>query len=166
MRTWFALSLGCILSTGCTSNGPGDAGSSDAQDTVTLDVVTSERPAVLDANAPDGEDALDQGNPTDVQTACGACGAQQICVVPCCGGTAPPCIPADDGGSCTSGTSYGPCYSSQGASMGCYQQCVPAPPHCEDVPAGCDPTHLSNCQFNDCYPGEFTGNSEIQCVCA
>ncbi len=70
------------------------------------------------------------------------CAANQYCVVPCCGGTAPLCFDPPDGGACPNGATKG-CVS--GASYNCANAancCEPAPckppaPYCSDtMPSG------------------------------
>jgi hypothetical protein len=64
--------------------------------------------------------------------ACGTqtCGAEQYCIVPCCGGAPPICTPKPDGGACPPNTSdEGTC---------CRQMpCTPAPRYCSDTFAVC-----------------------------
>jgi hypothetical protein len=61
----------------------------------------------------------------------GVCGTSDICVIPCCGGAPPPCLPLEDGGVC----SGNPCTLSGGGS-GCEMSCTPPPPYCAPTPPG------------------------------
>ena len=74
------------------------------------------------------------------QTACGNCGANQVCLHPGCGGALPPCTPVDAGASaCPAGYTYSPnCWNGKGSGPGCSPPpCVPPAPHCADIPASC-----------------------------
>lgn len=68
---------------------------------------------------------------------CGAelCGPTQACVHECtCGGAAPRCETAPDGGVCPAGTA--PC-STETVRRGCVLTCMNPPPRCRDVPVSC-----------------------------
>jgi hypothetical protein len=93
-------------------------------------------------------------SPSGMPVRCGAasCSASEVCVNPCCGGAAPPCQPAPDGGACPAGA-YG-CVVTPGGRPGCATPCTPPPPFCQPassaLPAGCT-------------PGK---DRQVSCVCA
>ncbi|MDP3273591.1 MAG: hypothetical protein Q8Q09_00245 [Deltaproteobacteria bacterium] len=136
---WVWLSL---VSVGCGPASTSDAGTdgamvADASDATARDVVRSEF--------------------------CGTqvCLASQICVVPCCGGPAPQCLPPDDAGVCPMGSTMTTCRDGM---VGCVMSCTPAPPSCVTPPPE------SECNGTTC-PACPTGsgiriNGLIQCLCA
>jgi hypothetical protein len=71
---------------------------------------------------------------------CGSatCAGDNVCVNPCCGGTAPPCLAIPDGGVCPVGSSQ---CTTPGGGPGCVTPCTPPPPFCQPaskaLPAGC-----------------------------
>ena len=92
----------------------------------------------------------------DAPFACGnaTCRVDQYCLQPCCGGPAPQCVPANDGGGCSPGFHPASCPGS--GTQGCQEDpCTPPPASCIDDPqkggAGC----------------EQQGSSRfLQCLCA
>jgi hypothetical protein len=99
-----------------------------------------------------GDSPNDGIPPADAPFACGTttCQTTQLCVYPCCGGTAPPCDLALDGGACAPGFHSDP---SCPVSNPCRADpCTPAPPYCQD-PMGAP----------RCGPTE---GHEVHCVCA
>lgn len=100
-----------------------------------------------------GDATNDALPPADGPFACGSqtCGATQLCVHPCCGGTAPPCEPALDGGACPAGFHPDPSCPQQ--SGGCRADpCTPPPPYCTDkvTEPGCT----------------LTQGHDVMCLCA
>jgi hypothetical protein len=97
------------------------------------------------------------------------CTANQVCIRPCCGGTAPRCTPRpQDGGACPPGTDpVNFCPGSSGA--GCQDSpCTPRAPFCTDVPAACGSNLTCPCLGNVCAPGAcgvIDGRTVI-CMCA
>src|SRR5207245_9258581 len=77
------------------------------------------------ADRPSADSATADAASGDGATGCGAqtCGAHQICVLPCCGGPPPECIPANDAGVCP----YGPCPPPRGDPCQA-PHCVPPAP--------------------------------------
>jgi hypothetical protein len=79
--------------------------------------------------------------------ACGAttCQSGEICVHPCCGGAPPPCVPADDGGTCPAGYSFsGMCFNGGDC----------APPPCTPPPAYCAPASSAGVQCSPTTPNQ------------
>lgn len=72
------------------------------------------------------------------------CGASQYCVIPCCGGAPPACVPMSSDGNCPAGThsgcsfNFGQCTSPGDCCQ--YDPCIPPAPYCADKnPGGCFP---------------------------
>jgi hypothetical protein len=104
---------------------------------------------------------------------CGAntCGANAICVHPCCGGPLPQCVPMTDAGGCPPGTSLGMCFMPGAGPMdGCTTTCTPPAPFCAPVPQSCGGTATCSClPGNVCNGAGSCGliNAEgVECVCA
>lgn len=103
-------------------------------------------------------------------SACGddTCAANQLCIRPCCGGTAPQCTPLPDSGVCPPETDPVPfCPGSSGA--GCEDRpCTPRAPFCMDVPAECGSPPSCSCLGNVCDPGAcgVIESSTVHCMCA
>lgn len=81
--------------------------------------------------------------------ACGsqACGANQICVHPSCGGGTPVCIPRGDAGTCPSGyTSTSSCPGQPpGTPMCVPPPCTDPPSFCAEIPAQCEGNLTCSC---------------------
>ena len=95
--------------------------------------------------------------------ACGTmtCGASQLCIRPCCGGTAPECVP-NDGGGCPTGAMV--CLR-PGGGVGCATPCTPPPPYCIDTPASCGSTPTCTCIAGTACCTLISGR-DVQCLCA
>lgn len=113
--------------------------------------------------APDG--------PGTGSTSCGSetCGPDEICVRPCCGGPAPPCLPLPEGGSCTAPNVPMLC---DDGTPGCLEICTPPPPFCAraadivchdcdgPVPRSCDPPGQG------CFGELEQDGRNLACTCA
>lgn len=82
------------------------------------------------------------------------CSASQYCVMPCCGGAPPACIPISGDGKCPAGTHGGCTFNSSlctsPASCCQYDPCTPPAPFCADKsPVGCffDPSTPRICRM-------------------
>ncbi len=114
-------------------------------------------------------EGLDGGGGADapaLEVACGAavCGADQYCVEPCCGGSAPVCVDSNADGSCPDGTRNQPCSAPGGSSFGCASDCVPAPPFCAPRSA----CSAGECPASGagCFGGLWeAASSTFHCVC-
>ncbi|HMF42293.1 MAG TPA: hypothetical protein VKQ32_16590 [Polyangia bacterium] len=109
--------------------------------------------------------------------ACGgvACGSNQVCAHPSCGGGVAVCIPLGDAGQCAAGfTMTDQC--SPGSGPGCIPPpCDPPPPRCVDVPPACLGAPSCSClPSNVCQQpnGQFGGscanvsNGSVLCLSA
>jgi hypothetical protein len=113
---------------------------------------------------------------TDAHVACGTqtCGANQVCVQPCCGGALPLCEPPTDGGGCAPPATMGQCFDN-GLKTGCVVACTTASPFCKDVPSNCNPSS-SLMAICSCYPSDpcagngscagMSASGVLSCVCA
>jgi hypothetical protein len=103
-------------------------------------------------------------------SACGVstCAASQVCIRPCCGGTAPLCTPRPASGVCPAGTDPVPfCLGSSGA--GCQEKpCTPTAPFCADVPSGCGSNINCSCLGRVCDVGAcgVIDGRNVHCLCA
>ena len=100
--------------------------------------------------------------------ACGTgdpCGGDQICVLPCCGGPAPPCIDMPRGG-CDPEDSEVPadqCNQPCATPMCCLDNCVADPPYCaNESDLSCNGG--TNCSIDSCF-GTVT-DGQLYCECA
>lgn len=170
MRSLALLASVALSAWGCTSSDPvadGAGGADAAPD------VASEAAPDATSDAPDAADDGVVGDaPSDAPFACGTvtCGATQVCVEPCCGGAAPPCIPRDDAGACPGGFhEVSACAGSAGP--GCQgDPCTPPAPFCVDAPAGCAAGLSCGCfPANPCAASGSCGYASgrvVNCVCA
>jgi hypothetical protein len=110
-----------------------------------------------------GSDAADTGVDAG-PVGCGAntCTTNEYCVVPCCGGAAPPCFMENPDGSCPEGTTSGTCGSGE---FGC------VPPPCTPPAPFCAPDDA--CSGGECPPVSPCGGGRweaatrtYECVCA
>jgi hypothetical protein len=103
-------------------------------------------------------------------SACGdhTCAASEICIRPCCGGTAPNCMPRPQSGVCPPETDPVPfCPGSSGA--GCQDKpCKAKAPFCMSVPAACGSAPDCSCLGNVCDPGAcgVIDGATVYCMCA
>jgi hypothetical protein len=152
---WLA-SLACFLAAGGIVAGCGSSADTiggDASADAAPQDGSSSGDGAHDAAPTDGSAQGDAIDPADGPFACGAatCSATQYCENPCCGGAAPPCLPALDAGQCPVGTHADPtCWAASGA---CREDpCTPPPPFCTDkVPTD---------------PGCTRNGHQIVCMCA
>jgi hypothetical protein len=91
-----------------------------------------------------GSSSGGSGGEASGPVACDAmtCGPAQYCVIPCCGGAPPACMPKPSAGSCPAGSHDGCTFNSSLCPnrTDCCEQdpCTPPPPYCSDkAPAGC-----------------------------
>ncbi len=94
------------------------------------------------------------------------CGADQLCLVPCCSPAVAPCTPASSG-SCPMGLSPVPfCPGSQGP--GCQAPaCVPAAPKCIDIEPSCADDLSCGCLDSPCETGSCAQvlGGTVRCAC-
>ena len=86
------------------------------------------------------------------------CGPTQVCIIPCCGGAPPLCVPLPDGSPCN-GTQ---CFV-KGSQRGCAIPCTPPAPYCADPPAACGSNVDCNCLGTCCG---IVNERQIRCTCA
>jgi hypothetical protein len=132
----------------------------------------------VDAPSDGTEPGVDSASPdaTDANSSfvCGGvvCGVGQVCVHPCCGGTAPPCSARPDGGACPSGwKAVSACPGTD--APGCQAPpCTPPPSFCITPPAACQSDAACGCLNSACgcldsacgACGTFSGR-ELTCRC-
>jgi hypothetical protein len=139
-------SLGCG---GVVSTTPWDAGVTVADGSAEV--------GVAEGGAPDSAGSFACGTTT--------CLPGQLCVHPCCGGPAPPCIPtADSGPPCPQGWEY--VYACPGyPNYGCQAPaCTPAAPFCIDGAAQC--STACGCSAPTCGTCPPASGRDVQCLCA
>jgi hypothetical protein len=140
---------------------PGNDAANDA-DSVSATRSDATEPAV-DSSPPDAADP-------DSSFACGSvvCGPGQVCVHPCCGGTAPPCTARPDGGACPSG--WQAVAACSGIDVpGCQApMCTPPPAFCFIPSPACRSDAACGCFDTACTGGGcwiVTGRV-VMCGCA
>jgi len=135
---------------GGVSNGSGAAGMSGEGGSVSHAGAATGGNAGASGAGTGGASGGNSGGPV----ACGGsiCGPQQFCVIPCCGGAPPACVPKFGDGSCPPGTHAG-CTFNLGSCTtpgSCCQSdpCTPPPPYCSDTkPNYCFPENERTCRL-------------------
>jgi hypothetical protein len=126
----------------------------------------------VDAPSDGTEPRVDSASPdaTDANSSFGCdglvCGVGQVCVHPCCGGSAPPCNARPDGGACPSGWQAVTACPAMHV-PGCQAPaCTPPPAFCVTPPAACQSDAACGCLDSACQGacGTFSGR-EVMCVC-
>lgn len=148
----------------CSDSGDGFLLWIDNSDLCSLDGGLDASDASDAGDAGDAGDASDTSVDADGPVPCGTtmCTADEYCVVPCCGGAAPPCLPREPDGSCPAGTSdTGMCLDSSECQA---DPCTPPPPSCYP---------RSMCTGDTCPPQDGCGGGAYDpgtrtysCICA
>jgi hypothetical protein len=85
--------------------------------------------------------------------ACGSttCAGDELCMHPCCGGAPPPCVAADDAGTCPYGNGgLGYCSNYTTATPCTPAPCTPPPPYCAPKGTFCE---AGQGDSQNCYEG-------------
>lgn len=141
-----------------TSDGSGSeattastSASTTAADSSSSDAGSSEASGSESGGAPCGD-----GDP---------CAGDQICVLPCCGGPAPPCIDMPRGGCDPEDTEVpaDQCNAPCSTPTCCIDNCVADPPYCAQT-ADLMCNGGTNCSIDSCFG--TVSNGQLLCECA
>lgn len=164
----FALAIALAACGETTPSSPEPDASADAPDETGFDGGAGDAP--LDR----GSDAIEDAARDASRHACGAssCAVDEVCVHPCCGGAAPPCMPLSDGGGCEPGFHWvAACSWPSSGGPACQgDPCTPPAPSCVKVPASCGATPACPCLSGDVCSGSgscgYVDGLDVACVCA
>ena len=179
---WFIWGIALWLITACqqkpatvvltgTGGQHSSAGNTDVTSNLARDSQVSQPPSASASSrytwSTGPRSVVDSGSGSAI---CGnrTCSAHQLCVHPCCGGTAPRCTPRPQSGVCPVGTDAVPtCIGSPGA--GCRERtCASTPPYCIDRPAACAKHPDCACLPGVCAMGAcgLVAGGDVHCLCA
>jgi hypothetical protein len=154
-----------------TTDASTTASTTDTSTTTTESTTASTTASTTDVETGDTSATDDTATGTTADTdgvACGdaACGADEVCVLPCCGGPPPGCFDTQKDGTCQDGGDPVPakeCPVPCSTEMCCPPEpCMAEPPHCE--PAADLQCHETMCSIGECF-GELQDGT-VTCSCA